>query len=118
LRLGLSVYAKQQTYCVRRRKLTNFALRVAENENHPVNKLVRDQEVYDEYALRRKLSKPFVIRAQAACATLGVDLGMVECEKELEHPHWINNNSDNMITQLMALPKGQDRPESELNWRQ
>jgi hypothetical protein len=26
--------------------------------------------------------------------------------KELEHPPWINNNSDNMITQLMALPKG------------
>jgi hypothetical protein len=29
-----------------------------------------------------------------------------ECVKELEHPPWINNNSDNMITQLMALPKG------------
>jgi hypothetical protein len=25
--------------------------------------------------------------------------------KELEHPRWINNNSDNMITQLMPLPK-------------
>jgi hypothetical protein len=41
----------------RRRKPTNIALHVAENENHPVNKLLRDQEVYDEYALRRKLSK-------------------------------------------------------------
>jgi hypothetical protein len=35
-----------------------------------------------------------------------VDLGTVECKKELEHPPWINNNSDNMIIQLMALPKG------------
>jgi hypothetical protein len=26
--------------------------------------------------------------------------------KELEHPPWINNNFDNMIIQLMALPKG------------
>jgi hypothetical protein len=26
--------------------------------------------------------------------------------KELEHPPWINNNADNKITQLMALPKG------------
>jgi hypothetical protein len=25
------------------------------------------------------------------------------CEK---HPPWINNNSDNIINQLMALPKG------------
>jgi hypothetical protein len=50
----------------RRRKLTNIALHVAENENHPVNKLLRDQEVYNEYALRRKLSKPFCIRAQDA----------------------------------------------------
>jgi hypothetical protein len=90
----------------RRRKLTNIALHVAENDNHPAQKLLRDQEVYDEYAFRRKLSKPFFIRAQEACATLGVDLGTVECVKELEHPPWINNNSDNMITQLMALPKG------------
>jgi hypothetical protein len=29
----------------RSRKLTNIALHVAENENHPVNKLLRDQEV-------------------------------------------------------------------------
>jgi hypothetical protein len=35
-----------------------------------------------------------------------VDLGTVECVKELEHPPWINNNSDNMITELVALPKG------------
>jgi hypothetical protein len=32
----------------RRRKLTNIALHVAENENHPVNKLLRNHEVYDE----------------------------------------------------------------------
>jgi hypothetical protein len=111
----LSVYAKQQTYCEsgydnldekKRRKLNNIALHVAVNENHPANKLLRDQEVYDEYALRRQLSKPFFIRAQEACATLGMDLGTVECVKELEHPSWINNNSDNMIIQLMALPKG------------
>jgi hypothetical protein len=68
--------------------------------------LLRDQEVYDEYAIRRKLSKPIFIRAQEACVTLGVDLGTVEWLKELEHPPWINNNSYNMITQLMALPKG------------
>jgi hypothetical protein len=30
----------------RRRKLTNTALLVAEKENHPVNKLLIDQEVY------------------------------------------------------------------------
>jgi hypothetical protein len=36
---------------------------------------------------------------------LGVDLGTVECVKELEHLPWINNNSDNMITQFKALPK-------------
>jgi hypothetical protein len=41
----------------RRRKLTNIALHIAENENHPVHKLLRDQEVYDEYALRGKLYK-------------------------------------------------------------
>jgi hypothetical protein len=58
----------------RRRKLTNIALHASENENHSVNKLLRDQEVYDEYGLRRKVSKPFFIRAQEACATFGVDL--------------------------------------------
>jgi hypothetical protein len=100
----------------RKRKLTNITLHVAENENHPVNKLLRDQEVYDEFALRRKLSKPFFIRAQEACAILGVDLGTVECVKELEHPLWINNNSDNMITQPMALPKGSGSARIELNW--
>jgi hypothetical protein len=44
------------------------------------------------------------------------DLGTVECVKELEHPPWINNNSDNMITQLMALPKrsGSTRNRTEL----
>jgi hypothetical protein len=89
-----------------KKKQTNIALHVAEHENHPVHKLLRDQEVYDEYALRRKLSKPFFIGAQEECATLGVDLGTVECVKELEHPSWINNNSDNMINQLMSLPKG------------
>jgi ribonuclease D len=89
----------------RRRKLSNIALHVAENENHPTNKLLRDQEVYDEYALRRKLSKPFFIRAQEACATLSVDLGTVESMKELKHKPWINNSYDNMITQLMALAK-------------
>jgi hypothetical protein len=41
----------------RRRKLTNIALHVAENENHPVNKLLRDQEVYDEETLRRNKKK-------------------------------------------------------------
>jgi hypothetical protein len=36
--------------------------------------------------------------------------------KELEHPPWINNNSDNMITQLLALPKrsGSTRIRTEL----
>jgi hypothetical protein len=58
-------------------KQNSPTLHVAGCENHPVNKLLRDQEVYDEYALRRKLS--IFIRAQEACATLGVDLGAVEC---------------------------------------
>jgi hypothetical protein len=109
----LSVYVKQQTYCVsrvnlderRRRKLTNIALHVAENENHPVNKLLIHQDIYIMIMpLDVKLSKPFFIRAQDACVTLGVDLDTVECVKALEHPRWINNNSDDMITQLMALP--------------
>jgi hypothetical protein len=97
-------------------KLTIIALHAAENENHPVHNLLRDQEVYGEYALRRKLSKPFFIRAQEACESLDGNLGTVECVKELEHPPWINNNSDNMITQLMALPKrfGSTRNRTEL----
>jgi hypothetical protein len=33
--------------------------------------------------------------------------------KELEHPPWINNNSDKMITQLMTLPKGSTRIRAE-----
>jgi hypothetical protein len=33
-------------------------------------------------------------------------LSTVECVKELEHPPWINNNADNMITKLITLPKG------------
>jgi hypothetical protein len=61
----------------RRTRLTNIAIHVAKNENHPVNKLLRDQ-LYNEYALKRELSKPFFIRAQEACATLGVDLGTVD----------------------------------------
>jgi hypothetical protein len=95
----------------RRIKQTNIALHVAENENHPVNKLLRD-----EYTLRRKLSKPFFIRAQEACATLSLYMGTVDCVKELEHPPWINNNSDNMITQLITLPKasGSTRVRAEL----
>jgi hypothetical protein len=62
----------------RRRKLSNIALHVAENGDHPVNKLLRDHKIFDEYALRRKLSKPFFTRAQDAYATLGVDLDTVE----------------------------------------
>jgi hypothetical protein len=55
----------------RKRKLTNMALHVVENENHPVNKLLRDQDVYDKYALRRKLSKPFFIRERRIHARPG-----------------------------------------------
>jgi hypothetical protein len=48
--------------------------------------LLREQEVYDEYALSHKLSKPFFIIAQEASATLGVDQRTVEYVKKLDYP--------------------------------
>jgi hypothetical protein len=49
-----------------------------ENESHPFNEWFREKEAFDNYALNMKLTKPFLIKALEACATLDVDLNMVE----------------------------------------
>jgi hypothetical protein len=37
---------------------------------------------------------------------LEVDLDMVESARQLEHPPWIGDNTENINTQMMATPKG------------
>jgi hypothetical protein len=49
-----------------------------ENESHPVNEWFREEEAFDNYALNIKLTKPLFIRAREACATLNLDLIMVD----------------------------------------
>jgi hypothetical protein len=53
-----------------------------------------------------KLAKPLFIRSLEACATLDVDLNMVEKAKREEHPPWIGNNVEKIITRMMVVPKG------------
>jgi hypothetical protein len=53
-----------------------------------------------------KLAKPFFIRALEPCATLDVDLNMLEKARKEEHPPWIGENTENIITRMMAVPKG------------
>jgi ribonuclease HI len=55
-----------------------------------------------------KLIKPFFIRALEACATLDVNLNNEHVEKARreEHPPWIADNMENIITRMIAVPKG------------
>jgi hypothetical protein len=41
-----------------------------------------------------------------ACSSLEVDLDMVESVRQLEHPHWIGDNMENVNTQMTVIPKG------------
>jgi hypothetical protein len=77
---------------MRRRKTINTAIHFVENESHPVNEWFREDEAFDNYALNMKLTKPFLIKALAASATLDVDLNMVEKARREEHPPWIGDN--------------------------
>jgi hypothetical protein len=53
-----------------------------------------------------KLTIPLFIRALEACSTLDVDLNMVEKARREKHPPWIGDNMENIITRMMAAPKG------------
>jgi hypothetical protein len=77
-----------------------------ENESHSINEWFREEKAFDNYALNMKLTKPFFIRTLEACATLDVHLNMVEKARGEEHPPWIGNNLENIITRMMAVPKG------------
>jgi hypothetical protein len=91
----------------RRRKTINTAIHGLKNVSHPVNEWFREKGAFDNYALNMKLTKPFFIRALEACATLDVDLNLVEkARREELHPRWIGDNMENIITRLMAVPRG------------
>jgi hypothetical protein len=100
----------------RRRKTINTAIHIVENESHPVNEWLREEEAFDNYALNMKLTIPFFINPLETCATLDVDLNMVEKASREEHPPWIGGNMENIITSMMAVPKeaGTARPKAEL----
>jgi hypothetical protein len=87
-----------------------------ENESHPVNEWFREKEAFDNYAMNMKLTKPFFIRALEACATLEVDLNMVAKARREEHPLWIGENMENIITRIISIPKeaGTARLKAEL----
>jgi hypothetical protein len=53
-----------------------------------------------------KLTESFFIRALEACATLDDDLNMVEKARKEEQTPWIGDNMENIITRMMAVPKG------------
>jgi hypothetical protein len=57
--------------------------------SHPVNRWFKEDESYEDYALKPKLSRPFFVRALGACSSLEVDLDMVESVRQLQHPPWI-----------------------------
>jgi hypothetical protein len=63
-----------------------------------------------------KFTKPFFIRALEACATLDVDLNMVAKARREEHPLWIGDNMENIITRIISIPKeaGTARLKAEL----
>jgi hypothetical protein len=69
-----------------------------ENESNPVNEWFRAEEAFYNYALNMMLTKPFFIRALEACATLDVDLIMVEKARREERPPCIGKNMENIIT--------------------
>jgi hypothetical protein len=85
----------------RRRKTINTAIHVVANESHPVNEWIREEEAYDNYALNMKLAKPFFKRTLEACATLDVELNMVEKARREEHLPLIGGNMENIITRMM-----------------
>jgi hypothetical protein len=82
-----------------------MAIHVAENESHPINKLFGECEAFNYYADISRSTKPFSIRALEACASPIVDLNMVEKRRREEHPPWIGNNMNNIITRMMAVLK-------------
>jgi hypothetical protein len=63
---------------------------------------------FDNYALNMKLTKPFLIRAPETCATLDVDLNMVEKARREQHSPWIGDSMEDIIiiTRMMSVPKG------------
>jgi hypothetical protein len=67
-------------------------MNIVENESHPVNDCFREKEAFDTYALNMKLTKPFFIRALEACATLDVDLNIVQKARREKHPPWIGEH--------------------------
>jgi hypothetical protein len=90
----------------RKRKIINTAIHVAENSSHPVNRWYKEDETYEDYALKPKLSRPFFVRALEACSSLEVDLDTMESARQLEHPPSIGDNMENVNTQMTAIPKG------------
>jgi hypothetical protein len=74
----------------RKRKIINTAIHVAKNSSHPVNRWFKEDEAYEDYALE---------------ASLKVDLDMVESARQLEHPPWIGDDTENVNTQMTAIPK-------------
>jgi ribonuclease HI len=60
------------------------------------------------YALNMKLTKPFLIRAPETCATLDVDLNMVEKARREQHSPWIGDSMEDIIiiTRMTAVSKG------------
>jgi hypothetical protein len=61
--------------------------------------------VFDYYAEKTRTTKPFTIRALEAVASLNVDLNMIEKTRREEHPPWIGDNMNNIITRMTAVSK-------------
>jgi hypothetical protein len=90
-----------------------------ENESHPVNEWFRKEEAFDNYALNIKLTKAFFLRALEACATLDVDLNMVEKARREEHPPWIGDNMANIIPRMNRNHRrgGITKVHESVHWR-
>jgi hypothetical protein len=71
----------------RKRKIIELALHVAEEAEHPMNQHHENRRAYDQYAERPKLN-------------------MVEGRRTPENPFWTNMSAANIITELMATPRG------------
>jgi hypothetical protein len=54
--------------------------------------------VFDYHAEKTRTTKPFTIRALEAVASLNVDLNVVEKTRREEHPSWIGDNMNNIIS--------------------
>jgi hypothetical protein len=68
--------------------------------------LFGEDEAFDYYAEKTRSTKPFFIRALKSCASLNVDLNIVEKTRRAEHSPWIGNSMNNIITRMMVVPKG------------